>query len=325
MNTAPDRDDADVERLIDGHLDGTLADDDQRRLSRLVAGSDAVARRLAEAMLVHDRLIDLLRRQDAGRAAIAPAARRPPGGRSLRLALPVGLVALVGLGCLLLLRPAPANASAALERIVRATALSADREYAIRVVDSGSEGMFEPVPADVGGRKPGLDGARLYLRGADRFVFVRTYADGTTFVNGCDGSIGWSVPPTGHVHCSRDPRRFRRGMPGERDDLPFLSLGEGLSGLRRGYALSLAEVPGQAGRLRLEAVRTDPRHRGPARATIDFAVGDGGAERIELAGLSPDGAGPDRVVLELVDRAPLPSDFFDHAHHHDASRPVDWE
>ena len=49
------------------------------------------------------------------------------------------------------------------------------------------------------------------------------------------------------------------------------------------------------------------------------------AERIELAGLSRDGSGPDGVVLELVERAPLPADFFDHAHHHDASRPIDWE
>lgn len=161
---------------------------------------------------------------------------------------------------------------------------------------------------------------------AETFVTLSVFADGTVFINGCDGEIGWSVPPTGHVHLSEDRRRFRRGIPGERDDLPFLSLAEGLAGLRRGYALSLVELPEAGGRLRLEAVRTDSRHRGPARATIDFPAGDdAAAERIELGGLAPDGSGPDGVVLELVERAPLPADFFNHAHHHDASRPVDWE
>jgi hypothetical protein len=209
---------------------------------------------------------------------------------------------------------------------VRATALATDRQYAIRVVDHGPRGAPEQVPSDSGGRKPGVDGARLYVRGAERFVFVRTFADGTEFINGCDGTIGWSVPPTGHVHLSHDQRRFRRGIPGERDDLPFLSPAEGLAALRKGYALSLVDVLDSGGRLRLEAVRTDPRPRGPARATIDFHAGDDtGAERIELAGLSEDGPGPESVVLELVDRAELPAEFFDHAYHHDATRPVDWE
>jgi len=335
MNAPPDEANAEIDRLIERYLDGTLDDDDEARLGRLVAESAAVAGRLARAALVHDRLIDLLRGEASVSAAPleAESAEPPPAihrSRAFRLALPLGLAAVLAVGSLLLLRPAPANASAsasaALESLVRASAATTDRQYAIRVVDHGPGGVPDPVPADVGGRKPGVDGATLFVRGADRFVFIRTFADGTAFINGCDGTIGWSVPPTGHVHLSEDPRRFRRGIPGERDDLPFLSLADGLAGFRKGYALSLVDTPDAEGRLRLEAVRTDPRHRGPARATIDFhADDDTGAERIELAGLSGDGPGPESVVLELVDRAELPAEFFDHAHHHDATRPVDWE
>lgn len=331
MNAPPDEANAEIDRLIERYLDGTLDEDDEHRLGRLVAESAEAAGRLARAILVHDRLIDLLRGEPGKERSSVEAARGAALSRSRfqRLALPLGLAAVLAVGSLLLLRPAPANASAAherLERLVRATALATDRQYAIRVVDHGPGGVPDPVPADVGGRKPGVDGATLSVRGADKFVFVRTFADGTAFINGCDGEIGWSVPPTGHVHLSEDRRRFRRGIPGERDDLPFLSLAEGLAGLRRGYALTLVDAPGGDGRVRLDAVRTDSRHRGPARATIDFPAGDdAAAERIELGGLAPDGSGPDGVVLELVERAPLPADFFDHAHHHDASRPVDWE
>jgi len=335
MNAPPDEHDAKLDRLIEGYLDGTLDDDDEARLGRLVAESAAVAGRLAKAALVHDRLTDLLRGEASASAApIAAESSVPPPAihrsRAFRLALPLGLAAVLAVGSLLLLRPAPANASAnasaALERLVRATAATTDRQYAIRVVDHGPGGVPDPVAADVDGRKPGVDGATLFVRGADKFVFVRTFADGTAFINGCDGTIGWSVPPTGHVHLSEDPRRFRRGIPGERDDLPFLSLADGLAGFRKGYALSLDASPDAEGRLRLDAVCTDRRHRGPARATILFhANDDAGPERIELAGLSGDGPGPDSVVLELVDRTELPVDFFDHAHHHDAIRPVDWE
>ena len=335
MNVPPDDDGTELDRLIEGHLDGTLDDDDDARLGHFVAESAAVAGRLARAVLVHDRLIDLLRGEASASAApIEAESTVPPPAidrsRAFRLALPLGLAAVLAVGSLLLLRPAPANASAnasaALERLVRASAAATDRQYVIRVVDHGPGGVPDPVPADVGGRKPGVDGARLFVSGADRFVFIRRFANGTAFINGCDGTLGWSVPPTGHVHLSEDPRRFRRGIPGERDDLPFLSLAEGLAGFRKGYALSLVGSPDAEGRLRLDAVRTDRRHRGPARATILFhGDNDAGPERIELSGLSGDGPGPESVLLELVDRAELPVEFFDHAHHHDATRPVDWE
>ena len=69
MNAPQDERDPELDRLIEGHLDGMLDEDDEHRLGRLVAESAGVAERLARAILVHDRLIDLFIRlvhQNAG-------------------------------------------------------------------------------------------------------------------------------------------------------------------------------------------------------------------------------------------------------------------
>jgi hypothetical protein len=313
----------DIDRLVEAYLDGALSAGEMARLDALVADAPDVAGRLARAVLVHDRLVDLFRSD--GPAAAAPARTTDRRSRRWwrRIGIVSGLALAVGIGSLLLLRPAPASASAALERIVRAAA-AGDRQYSIRVVDHGPNGDPGPVASEAGGRKPGVDGARLFVRGAERFVFIRSFADGTDFINGSDGSIGWSVPPTGHVHLSHDTRRFRRGMPGERDDIPFVVLAEGLSTLRERYALRHLTAPVRGGLERLEAVRSDPRHPGPERVEIDFDA-QGTPQRIALSGLSAAGDGPDGVELDLVDPSDLGSDFFDHARHHDANRPIDWE
>ncbi len=199
------------------------------------------------------------------------------------------------------------------------------------MIDHGPEGPPAPVPSGRGGRKPGIDGGRLFVRGSDAFVLMRRFADGTLFVNGSDGTIGWSVPPRGSVHLSHDTRRFRRGVPGERDEIPFLDLTSGLDGLRRGYRLSVGAAgiaaPADAVQV-LEARRRNPRGRGPdvVRLWLDAA---GVPRRIELHGLQREpqgeGSGPPAVALELVAEADLGPDFFDHRAHHEPDRPTDWE
>jgi hypothetical protein len=137
MNVPPDDDVTELDRLIEGHLDGTLDNHNQRRLGGLVAESAAVAGRLARATLVHDRLIDLLRDEPGKEPGNVEASRwgaLQPRSRFLRLALPLGLAAVLAVGSLLLLRPAPANASAspsaALESLVLASAAATDRPAA---------------------------------------------------------------------------------------------------------------------------------------------------------------------------------------------------
>ena len=314
-----------IDRLAEGWLDGTLDEVEEHLLGAFVAAAAGSAARLARATLVHARLRDLLR----GEGPVVPP---PPTRRSwvgAWLALPVSLAALVAVAFFLVRGP-EATAAAALERVARVAA-TGDRAYVIRVLDHGPAGALA-VADEAGGRKPGVDGARLWVSGTDRFVLVRRFDDGTDFVNGCDGAIGWSVPPTGHVHLSRDTNRFRRGLPGEGADGPFITLPTNLLRLGRGYDLHL-DPPLADGSRRLVADRRERRRRGPSRVTIHFAA-DGTALAIDLEGLREglewkDDAGgsdgPERVSLELVSREPLDPAFFSHDHHHAPDRPLDWE
>lgn len=315
-------------RLVEGWLDGTLDRSEEARLGAFVAADPAAAASLARATLVHDRLRDLLRGGMETFPASAP--KRDSRGRGWRgawFAIPAALAALVVMAGLFVRSP-EASASAALQRVVRAIA-AGDREYVVRVLDHGPAGPVV-VPGDSEGRKPGVDGARLWVGGTERFVLERAFGDGTLFVNGCDGVVGWSVPPTGHVHLSRDTARFRRGIPGEEADIPFIALPENLLRLGRGYDLRLDPVLADGTR-RLVADRQEKRRSGPERVTILLAA-DGTPLLIDLEGLGADpvgeptaDAGPQRVSLELVSRAPLDPSFFAHEHHHAPDRPIDWE
>ena len=319
-----------LDRLVEGWLDGTLDEAGVRRLGALVAADRAAAATMARATLVHDRLRDLSR---SGQETLLPPEPEPPRApaRSRRpaawLVLPAALAALV-VAAAFLTRATEASASATLERVARAIA-SGDREFVVRVLDPGAGGPGV-VPSDSDGRKPGVDGARLWVSGTARFVLERSFGDGTLFVNGCDGTIGWSVPPTGHVHLSRDTARFRRGVPGEEADIPFIALPENLLRLGRGYDLRLDPLLSDGSR-RLVAERRGNRRTGPERVTI-LVGADGTPLQIDLEGLgrdvdgtAPAEAGPERVALELVSRAPLDPGFFGHQSHHSPDRPIDWE
>jgi len=214
-----------------------------------------------------------------------------------------------------------ARAALVLDRLVAATTVAADREYVVRVLDHGPDGPSPTVMSGGRGRKPGIDGTRLFLRGDDRFLLVRRFGDGSEFLTGSDGAMGWAVPPKGPVHLSRDVRRFRRGMPGEREELPFVDLRAGLEELRLGYRLALT-ADGEAPVLRAERQRR--RGRGPETVTVWFDD-DGIATRIEMAGLAAEDGQPRAVALELVSREDRGPDFFGHAAHHAADRTLEWE
>jgi hypothetical protein len=323
MPSLPD----DVERLVAAHLDDCLSPEDQVRLDGLVSTDPAVAAALARAALLHDRLHDVFRdQQPTAERAVLPA---PAAGRHWAWpAIPVRRAGLLAaavaatLAMLTLVRdPAATAAVVALDRIVAAIEASGDREYRV-VVDPGSTDPSAPPVLPGGGRKPPIAGASLFVRGPDQFVLVRRFGDGSEFLTGSDGRLGWAVPPRGHVHLSRDTRRFRRGVPGEHEDLPFLDLRSGCESLRRGYDLSVATAA--AGSQVLRAVRRGDRRRGPEAVSIWFDAA-GVATRIEIGGLAAQDGLPRAVALELVSQRPLGGDFFGHAAHHGPDRPIDWE
>ncbi|NBV44366.1 MAG: hypothetical protein EBR86_01695 [Planctomycetia bacterium] len=339
----------DLRHIIDRHLDGDLSAAETVVLDGRLAEDPAAAAMFVRAVLLHDRLADLFR-TGLEHSTVVPDARAGVAGpdrRWVTAAALVGLLMMAGLFARQAVAPAWA-ASGTLERAVAAAIAPVDREYVIRVLDHGPEGPPDPVPSGRGGRQPGIDGGRLFVRGGDAFVLVRRFADGSLFVNGSDGTIGWSVPPRGNVHLSHDPRRFRRSVPGERDEIPFLDLRSGLDGLRRGYRLSVGGAAGDgadAGLQVLEARRGGNRGRGPelVRLWIDAA---GVPRRIELHGIptekpglpaeknghpaEPQGpravnGGAAVVALELVAETDLGADFFDHRSHHALDRSTDWE
>ncbi len=84
-----------------------------------------------------------------------------------------------------------------------------------------------------------IDGAKLYVRGADKYVFVRLLKDGRQRVSGCDGEQSWAFREDGPIHVSSDLSRFRGGMPGQKQDIPFINIHSHLAQLRTGYDVEL--------------------------------------------------------------------------------------
>lgn len=312
--------------LIAGYLDGTLRAGEEAWLDRLVATDHAVAVRVARAALLHDRLHDLFRAEsctmDEEGATHGAEEERGVSWRRRWAVASVAVTLVLALCVIPRASSSTAAASAALDRIVAAAETPADRTYLITVLDHGNAGPPPPVVSADRGRKPGVDGARLHVRGADRFVLVRRFDDGAEFITGSDGSIGWAVPPRGKVHLSHDPRRFRRGLPGEREEVPFVDVRSSLDGLRRGYDLALTS-DGDGG-ARLDAVRRPGRRRGPERVLIACDAA-GVPTRILIEGQPVEEGMPCVVELTLVSREDLGAGYFSHDAHHDADRPLDWE
>lgn len=323
-----------LHNLINGYLDGCLSDQEARRLNELLQADADHARRFAWAVLLHDRLQAEVQTGALSAAPLSEPPRVVPISRQRRwTATAVGAIAaIVLLGVFLWHGDTVPTASAAvlaLDRMIEAASQPVDRMYRIRVTDHGPGGARPPVFSGGKGRKPGVDGAELYVRGSDKFVLVRHFGNGSDFITGSDGALGWAVAPKGPVHVSRDTRRFRRAVPGEHEEVPFLDLNAGFAELRRGYQLELSTAEETSNQKpetqhQLVAVKRSSDRPGPERVTLWFDS-TGVAHRIELAGLPPDEGGARAVVLELVDQRDLGPDFFKHETHHDASRPVDWE
>jgi len=169
-------------------------------------------------------------------------------------------------------------------------------------------------------------------------VLQRQFEDGSVCITGSDGEVGWSVPPKGPVQASRDAKRFRRGLPGERDGIPFIAFSDGLAGLRKGYALTVGVETNSeaandvAGLQRLTAVRQKRGQRGPSRVDLWFDE-SGMPQRIRLEGLPRDNGNPEdlataverTVEFDLVGMPDVSEELFNHASHHDGEREVRWE
>lgn len=315
----------DADRLIHGYLDGTLSDEEAARLNDWAGADPAHARRLALALLQHDRLRNHFRALAQIAEAEARAHRARPAGRGRWRRLPVAaLAAAILAGVFLLLDriadPPLQAAEAQLDRLIEAADRPGVRTYRISA-PAGREATPDALRTD-GRPQPRIDGALLHVGPGGRYVLERKGPGDDVFLTGSDGRLAWSIPPDGPVRVSDDPTRFRGAVPGEQQDLPFLDLRSGLGQLREAYELDLGPAaPGSSTR-RLAGRKRSPEYRGPRLVTVDFDDATGVIRRMELDGLPRARGGPRRLVLDLIaEDDPGPS-FFDHASHHDPGRRV---
>lgn len=221
------------------------------------------------------------------------------------------------------------SALAALEQVVQAMDDPADRTYEIWLEPVDRPGEREPggqrdrrsdvpPPED---RRPGLDGAILYVRGG-QFVLYRSTPGGRLVINGSNGRENWLVRPERPVLISDSPTAFRIPMPEDLATVPLVDVRESLALLRRGYEIE--ELPAEKlgdGDLtlwrHLRAEKTDRAAPGPNAISLWFhpetnVVGRIRFEQMHLQGRRE----PRSMTITLTSLRPLPVDWFEHSAHH---------
>lgn len=311
---------------------------------------------VAESLLIHGLLTDLGRRDERRESARIQALMRAinnPSQTKIALAntggtadtavsrrprllvkFATGLaiaVAVIFMVSLVVPHQSAAAAMASLEKVLEAIAQPFDRTYEMHVVEEYPRDKRPRNLAQENWERKSeeqIDGARLYVRGADTFVFARKLTTGGQRVSGCDGLQSWAFREDGPVHVSSDPSRFRGGIPGEQQDMPFINMHSQLEQLRSGYDVELDQHEESAfdGTVlsRLVGTRKSQDVRGPKRVEIWFNAQNGTIHRLVLDGL-PRGGGPKSVKLDLVSQSDLGQNFFSHESHHEPDRRVRYE
>ena len=316
-------------------------------------GSAGDADHLADALVVHGLLRDLSRHDDAieehritrllGQLEqkektrdSSPSDSQSTGPRDdkvqqitsrrfLALAGGAGLAACL-LIALFVIRPGALSAAEALERIIQSAAKQVDRTYEIHVLE---EYQQRRKPKNLSERQwlaesnENLDGARLYVGGADRYVFVRALTDGREKKSGCDGAESWAFREDGPVHVSDDLARFRGKVPGQQQSIAFADLYSQLISLRDGYDVDLSETTDRDSQIRrLVGHRKSREVRGPKTIEFFFDRNDGTIHRMILDGLPRGHGGPKSVEFVLVSQESLDDGFYSHGFHHDGRRKI---
>jgi hypothetical protein len=128
--------------------------------------------------------------------------------------------------------------------------------------------------------------------------------------------------------------RFRSGLPGREQDLPFVNLQTHLQELHVGYDIELSgeTIESSDGRKlsQLNATRKSFDVRGPYEVAVWFDTETGVVYQMLLDKLPRRGGGPKSVRLELLNpenlgQTDFGSDFFSHDSHHEPLRQVRYE
>lgn len=191
-----------------------------------------------------------------------------------------------------------------------------DRTYTISVLAGDS---WQPLRD---GRSVGYESATLHLRGRSEFVLIRSLNPGGQVITGSDGTSNWDIRGKGPVRVSTDAYRFRGGIPGEYQNVPFLDLSSLFATLSANYDLTVHEDAADPALQRLVAKKRNRDERGLPRMEFLFRKDTGTVVKMELYGLPEEKGGPRAVSLTLSSESAFPANFFTHTAHHEADRPV---
>ena len=313
-----------------------------------VSASEA-SEAVAQSLLIHGLLSDVGRREDnvdadrihavmqridaeSESAPVANAAPYEPQKRRWFAMLTSALTIAAALMVMFFVfgpHQSVSAAMASLEKVVEAAAKQFDRTYSVRVIE---EYPRDKRPRNMAQEdwdreaKEQIDGSTLYVRGANQYVMTVMLNSGEKRTSGCDGNQSWAFRQSGPVRVSTDLNRFRGGVPGQKQDIPFLNLHANLSQLRNGYDIELGDTQEGAGNgkvlSKLIGVRRSRDVRGPKQVEIWFDADDGTVHKMLLDGLPRGGGGPKSLMLELIDQSELGSLFFFHESHHELGRRV---
>jgi hypothetical protein len=311
-------------------IDGPMSDSDRVQAAdkqlihaMLLQLSDQEAARRTRRI---DRTMQAIRANSRNAREISPPVRAWNAGRmarrAVRWAIAVSLFVTIASWYYLTV---PNSAIAALDVVVQALDDPVDRTYEISVspptlppsdTASSTDNRWDPEH-----RRPGLDGAILYVRRGDEFVLYRSTPGGHFVINGSNGLENWMVRPDRPVAVSSDPRNFRIPMPDSVATLPFVDIRASLMRLRDGY--DIEELPAEKsndGATSLRHLLAMKRHsstKGPKAVSIWFHPTTHTIMKIRLEQVHLQGNPEPRVMtLSLLSRQPLPEKWFDHQSHH---------
>jgi hypothetical protein len=318
-------------------------------VDEVIAGSNEAA---ADCLLVHGLLADQGRRddeqetqrlrsvmeridaEDDAETVIFAKVRRTSGRRRFAILTSALAIAAAVLVMFVVLDPQQkaSAAMASLEKVIAAAAKPVDRTYRVSVIEeypSGKKPQNLSQQAWEREAEEQIDGATLFVRGANQFVLKLMLRSGIMRASGCDGEVSWAFRENGPVHMSADLGRFRGGVPGWQQNLPFMNMHAQLSQLLSGYEVELTDEVDVAtdGTVlsQLVGMRQSRDVRGPKQIEIWFDADSGTVNTMVLDGLPRGRGGPKSVMLELEDQSDLAADFFSHEAHHDPGKRIRYE
>ena len=328
--------------LIHRYLDGEITEAQMLQLEQSLAGSIELRQEFVRISIIDEKLNDQLRKtalcdptptpkqsptpsQAEIRLPAAPSAATPSAAASWSSIMAMlASLALLLIALLIGSNRNQLSASQELQKMRKSLALG-DRLYRVDVEQAVLPNKKQIEQHDERRPpKPSLEGAKLYVRGTDEFVLMRFLQDGTPFVTGSDGQVGWAIAPNGPVRVSQDKQRFNRDLPGHEHSIPLSNLSQGLTQIQKAYHVQIIpSSPGDAGDEQdAVLVATKKRgQRGPSRIEIQYASNSGRIAQMRFIEMP---YGPERLTvrLTLIDELTLPESFFHHSDHHSSNQQV---